>query len=102
MNFQQLKQHLTNLGIVPGSGPIKLKCLAVLLRTTTKWYGPQWAKQLLDFFTPTGGSILAGYEDSLSHYLFCVDTWGELEAEWPSKGYKNFQPFNIFKDDQSK
>jgi hypothetical protein len=85
MEFSQLQKHLTQLGVVPCGPPITLKRLRLLVVTAAKWYGPGIAQCLMSFFMPTGKVIRPGIEDSYSHYLFTMDTWDELQTEWPYK-----------------
>lgn len=80
-DFNILRQYLESMNVRPGT-QLDLENYTCLLTLARDSFGEKLSACLMDCFTPEGQVVEPGYEDSLSHYLFDVGSWEELEEDF--------------------
>lgn len=79
--FNKLRAFLESHGITPGVTLEHTKFFP-MLEAAQEVGGDDLQAWIMDCFMPEGEPIEPGYEESMSHYYFCPESWEELQADW--------------------
>lgn len=74
--MHMIKEIARKHSVIPGAC-LSLDEYSAFIAEVGKTYGEESKAKVMDCFTPTGGSVEEGYEDSCEHYILDV-SWEEL------------------------